>query len=636
MWDRELRAVHHRTCNCRDRCKGMREMTIILQSSLFQPAPQTGENAWQQCEQAVEAEELLHVVVYGAEILPRGKTVAQCESFEVHNYPASERGRKGIEEEIEKELAAGILREVGHKPKYITALSTKEEAGDKIRVIRDCSAPEGSAVNTHVDTLKFRMMNLKDAQDRMRPGWYMAKVDIKAAFRTIGVVQEQQELLGFKYSPREGAQPRYFIDKRLPFGMRNSPEFFCRISTAVRAMMAARGFVDVVVYVDDFLLLAPTEERCKEALDTLLLLLEQLGFTVSEKKTVQPTQDIIFLGMQLRTNADGNGKMTVTVPEDKMLRAEMMAAGLIREKHISVKQAQKAVGFFVHLCHAIYAAKCFTKRLLHAITAAERQGSKWIAVSRDIQLDLGYWVHHARSGNGTAVLLERPRMLTGYLATDASDWGMGGFFNGRWFSVRWDRLRGEKPHRRFRQHNKKELWPTQALTKRELAEMGRGQEPPSSINYREQFAQWWAMLLWGVQMGGHTMRWHQDNSTVVGNVRRMGAKNPRHMRLLRHLFRLSAKENMRHEMIQVPSAANTLADSASRGAREEFARHLRRWQEEHADEADVWEPPTPRDPPLMEQRALRWLQAQRDAAANEEEEEADALDMPWDLVWGVV
>lgn len=632
VWRAELAAVHVRTCTCRDRCKGMRNADMILQSSKFTPAAQAGENAWPQCEQAIEAEELLHIVYHGAEILPRGKTVAECAPFEVHNYPASEKGRQGMQEEIEKELAAGILREVTEKPAHITALSVKEET-DKIRVIRDCSAPEGGAVNTHVDTLKFTMMNLRDAQERMRPGWYMAKVDIKAAFRTIGVLPEQQELLGFKYSPHTGAQPRYFIDQRLPFGMRNSPEIFCRISTAVRAMMVAKGYEDVVVYVDDFLLLAPTEARCKEALDVLLALLEQLGFTVSAKKTVQPTQEIIFLGMLLRTNADGNGAMSVTVPEEKMRKAESTAAELMGKKLISVKQAQKAVGYFVHLCHAIYAAKCFTKRILQAITAAEKAGKKWIEVDRNISMDLSYWVHHARNSNGTAVILQKPRMLQGYLATDASDWGMGGFFNGRWFSVRWDDLRKHKPHRQFRQHNKKELWPTQALTKRELQEMGRGKDPPSSINYREQFAQWWAILLWGVHMRAHTMRWHQDNSTVVGNIRRMGAKNPHHMRLLRHLFKVSAAENMRHEMIQVPSEANSLADPASRGAHAEFAARLKRWRLEHTDTEEIWEPPVPRDPPLMEQRAKRWLSSGGGAEASEEDDTLE--DMPWALIWGV-
>lgn len=614
----------------------MREMTVILQSSRFIPATEAARATQHQCAQAVEAEELLHIIYYGAEILPRGKTVAQCAPFEVDNYPTTEKGRAGILAEIEKELEAGILREVSDKPAHITALSTKEEAGDKIRVIRDCSAPEGRAVNTHVDTLKFTMMNLRDAQERMRPGWYMAKVDIKAAFRTIGVLPEQQELLGFKYTPHSGAQPRYFIDTRLPFGMRNSPEIFCRISTAVRAMMVARGYVDVVVYVDDFLILAPTEEQCKIALETLLSLLAQLGFTVSANKTVQPTQEIIFLGMLLRTNEDGDGKMSVTVPEEKLQKAEAMARQLHGQRQITVKTAQKAAGYFVHLCHAIYAARCFTKRLLRAITEAEKSGTKWIQVDRNIQMDLGYWIHHARASNGKAVVLERPKMLRGYLATDASDWGMGGFFNGRWFSVRWDQLRHEKPHRDFRQYNKPELWPTQAMTRQQLREAGRHNEAASSINYREQFAQWWAMLLWAKHMQSHTMCWHQDNSTVVGNMRRMGAKNPQHMRLIRHIYKLSAQHNMRHEIVQVPSEANVLADPASRGAHAEFAARLKAWRETHTEEEEqIWAPPVPRDPHLMEQRAQRWLSgdtAQEDAPSDDE---SVLMDMPLQHIWGL-
>jgi hypothetical protein len=341
--------------------------------------------------------------------------------------------------------------------------------------------------------------------------------------------------------------------------------------------------------------------------------------------------------MLLKTNEGGVGKMSVTIPKDKMKRAEETATELMQQKVITVKQAQRAVGYFIHLCQAIYTAKCFTKRLLRAITDAERQGRKNITVDRNIRMDLGYWVHHARAGNGTAVVLERPRMLGGYLSTDASDWGMGGFYNGKWFSIRWDQLRENAPHRQFRQYNEKKLWPTQSLNAEEGRKLGRTKEPVSSINYREQFAQWWAILLWGVHMGDHSMRWHQDNSTVVGNIRRMGASNMKHMQLLRHLFKVSAKNNMRHEMIQVPSAANTLADSASRGAYREFDAHMKKWRAEHTETEEIWERPTPRDPPLMEQRALRWMGGGAAAGKEEdsEEEEDLLLDMPLHSMWGL-
>jgi hypothetical protein len=595
LWYTELSAVHATRCKNRAGCCGMRRLGEILATQAYEPSTHLTENG-RQCTQAIEAEEITHMIYHGANIIPRGETIATYESFDVDNYPAPAEETAALELNIQQELAQGILIETHEKPRFITALSVKKEAGGKFRILRDCSSPEGTSVNDHSDAMHFEMMGLRDARDRMRPGWYMAKVDIKAAYRTVGVRPDQWGLLGMKYTPRGGAQTRYFIDTRLPFGACGSAEHFCRISTAVRAMMVARGYHDVIVYVDDFLILAPTKERCQEALDTLLQLLAQLGFTVSDKKTVLPTQELVFLGMLLRTNEDGKGKMSILVPEDKMRKAEERAAQAARGPNITLKQAQKLAGFLNHLCDVIFAARCFTRRITDAITQADRSGSKVIAITKDIKMDLGFWVNFARKSNGKAAVMERPLMLPGLLSTDASDWGMGGFLNGAYFSVRWEDMHKAQTHRELRQLNNPELWPD------------RTNPHKWDISYREQFAQWWAILLWGPKLGDMTLTWEQDNSVVVANMRRMGAKNPHHMKLIRQIYKLSAERNMRHEMLHVASAANFLADTASRGKMTEFLAARKQWMAENATLRErQWTRRAPEDPGLMEQRARQWM-----------------------------
>ena len=81
-------------------------------------------------------------------------------------------------------------------------------------------------------------------------------------------------------------------------------------------MLNAAGITTTVVYVDDFLIIASTEEECQRALDALLKLLHDLGLEASPKKTVLPTQDLTFLGIRLETNADGHGAMRASVPPE--------------------------------------------------------------------------------------------------------------------------------------------------------------------------------------------------------------------------------------------------------------------------------------------------------------------------------
>ena len=64
--------------------------------------------------------------------------------------------------------------------------------------------------------------------------------------------------------------------------------------------MALRGFT-VLAYLDDFLIIEPSQQQCQIALDTLINLLQSLGFTINWSKVVQPSQSLCFLGVEIDT-----------------------------------------------------------------------------------------------------------------------------------------------------------------------------------------------------------------------------------------------------------------------------------------------------------------------------------------------
>ena len=64
--------------------------------------------------------------------------------------------------------------------------------------------------------------------------------------------------------------------------------------------MARRGYT-VLAYLEDFLIIEPTQLQCKAAFDILLNLLESLGFTVNWTKVVFPAQCLVFLGVEIDT-----------------------------------------------------------------------------------------------------------------------------------------------------------------------------------------------------------------------------------------------------------------------------------------------------------------------------------------------
>ena len=56
--------------------------------------------------------------------------------------------------------------------------------------------------------------------------------------------------------------------------------------------------IRIVIYLDDMLIIGRTREKTKALRDTVILLLQCLGFVINQKKPVmRPVQEIEFLGM---------------------------------------------------------------------------------------------------------------------------------------------------------------------------------------------------------------------------------------------------------------------------------------------------------------------------------------------------
>ena len=568
VWYDELTAVHNKYCETVGSCCGLRSLPLILQNSV-----QTLPAQENQCSQAVEAELLIHGVYYGFPLLPVGIFPADVPPFDVDNYPSSELSVAAITATITNELEGGLLRIVEDKPRWITPLYGKEEYNqdgtlDKVRIITDCSVPLGHSINDAVDVAPFTMLSHEDAYALLTPRAYMAKLDIASAFRTVGVRPDHWCLLGIKW--RIKGTVCYILNTRLPFGLSNSPEIFCRLTAAVRAMMAAAGFTATFVYVDDFFVVEGTKEACTAAQEALSLLLPALGFTEKLSKRWGASQECILLGLHYATNSDSNGKMTVTVPEDKMRKAELLAARCARQTSLTVRELQSAVGYFNHLASAVWTAKAFLGRLLDALRTAQQKGLKRIPVTRAMQLDLRFWQRFARQFNGEAVILQEPIMLRGFFATDASDKGMGGFLNGLTFSVPWDSLRnaGRLIPLECRPYNKAKLWPS------------KDNAATWDIMYRELFAHWWAILMWTPDHLQHkTSVLHGDNAVARYDLNKMRSPNVVMMCLIRHICSFCAVHNARIRVHEISSGENVLADALSRLDMVTYERAYQEWND---------------------------------------------------------
>ncbi|KAK3233245.1 hypothetical protein CYMTET_56451 [Cymbomonas tetramitiformis] len=108
--------------------------------------------------------------------------------------------------------------------------------------------------------------------------------------------------------------------------------------------MRAQGFPATVGYLDDFWACCPTAAEAQEALLLLGDVLRFLGLEVAEEKCEGPVQDIVFLGVRLCTNADGEGCVTASLPGEKVLRLRTRVLALAEKGWARRKDLERLMG----------------------------------------------------------------------------------------------------------------------------------------------------------------------------------------------------------------------------------------------------------------------------------------------------
>ena len=151
---------------------------------------------------------------------------------EVENHPSARPGSTNylaIKQQVLQEISEGNYIVCDTTPNFISPLGAIPKSTGVIRLIHDCSRPSGKSLNDYAN-LEFsqRFQIIGDATSLLQPGYYMAKVDLKSAYRSVSIKVVLNN------------QVAYLRDTKLPFGSRLAPGIFHRLTHAVKRMMIRR------------------------------------------------------------------------------------------------------------------------------------------------------------------------------------------------------------------------------------------------------------------------------------------------------------------------------------------------------------------------------------------------------------
>jgi hypothetical protein len=429
---------------------------------------------------------------------------------------------KAVDTKLNKELEAGRLAGPFILPplKYFRVsplgLVPKKQPGD-FRMIHHLSFPNGTSVNDGILDIETSVpyATVDDAIRIIKqagPGCFLAKTDIKNAFRIIPINPADYHLLGIKW--RES----YYYDRAMPMGCSSSCRTFETFSTAVEWI--ARDLLD------DFLIISSIYFVCKAHLDLFIIICDFLGIPIAPDKTFGPSTTLTFAGIELDSL-----KWEARLPTDKIEKCIQCIANFLTRKKVTLKELQSLIGLLNFACSVVTPGCAFLRRLIDLIRGIS-QPHFFIRLNRNVKGGLCIWQTFLSSFNGRSLFLDdtwsNNHKLNLY--TDASGAiGFGALFGREWCYGKWP-----------------ENW------------------LKYSIAMLEFYPIVLSLCLWGHRMRNQCVLFFTDNESLVSVINKQTSKDSDLMTFVRTMVLVCLQNNILFKAKHIAGSRNVLADSLSR------------------------------------------------------------------------
>lgn len=134
----------------------------------------------------------------------------------------------------------------------------------------------------------------------------------------------------------------------LPNGLSSAQRVFTKLLKPVLSTLRKQGFENVP-YIDDILLLGDSDEHCAQNVRGTFTLLDSLGFTIHQTKSVfVPVQEIAFLGFLINSK-----KMTVSLLQEKANKIKNLRSKLIIKHEVQIRELAQLIGKMVAASPAV-------------------------------------------------------------------------------------------------------------------------------------------------------------------------------------------------------------------------------------------------------------------------------------------
>ena len=410
----------------------------------------------------------------------------------------------------------GVIVETEHEEgEILSNIFIRPKADGSHRLILNLSR-----LNEHVDKITFKMETLKSALQMISKGCYFAKIDLKDAFYSISINDNDRKYLKFEW------QGKVYTFTCLPNGLSTASRIFTKVLKPVFAALRKIGHSNVA-YIDDSLLQSDTYNQCLVNIKDTMNLIDSVGLTVHpEKSVITPSQCIEFVGFLLNSN-----DMTVRLAPRKVNNLIQLASEILDAKAISIWTFAELIGKMTAAEPGVKYAALHYKTLEldkdRALKSNFGNYDSFMQISSESKLCIKWWIRNIETVNKPI----SPGKMDRRIETDSSLMGYGGHdvthdieFSGTWSE----------------------------------------QDKQFHINYLELKAAFLCLQFFCEHVTNEHIHLFLDNTVALKYISKMGGRVPSLNRLARQLWQWCENRNLWISAFHIPGKLNVRADNLSR------------------------------------------------------------------------
>ena len=338
-------------------------------------------------------------------------------------YNRSEQEAQAIDQEMAKLINKEVVSiSIISKGDYFSNLFTTPKKDGSLRTILNLKSLNESCSTNH-----FKMESIKNAIRIIKPGSYLASLDIRDAFYSIPIFEEHKKYLKFMWR----GVPYQF--EAMPNGYKDAMRVFTKILKPAFSYLRELGHKSVV-YVDDSMLEGRPASRCSDNVVATENCLTGLGYSIHDIKSQRtPSQILEFLGHIFDTI-----KMSVSLTWKKKKRIYDMAIFLLTSDEVTIRIVARFLGYLcssfegVHMGRLHYRRIEFSKNT--ALSEAYGNFDASFCLSSKAKREICWWVDNIWESSKSMLPIPKHDYI---FYTDASGVGWGAHDCNRTIQGQW-------------------------------------------------------------------------------------------------------------------------------------------------------------------------------------------------------